>query len=73
MERLWQTLSGDGLILTDLRDHKWFHSMYLTEPGGINVEFSNCEPGFEVVRAHVLLQRDAHVCLQRRRRWRWER
>jgi glyoxalase family protein len=48
MERLWQTLSGDGLILTDLRDRKWFHSMYLTEPGGINVEFSNCDPGFEV-------------------------
>ncbi len=48
MERLWQTLSGDGLILTDLRDRKWFHSMYMTEPGGINVEFSNVDPGFEV-------------------------
>ena len=48
MERLWQTLSGDGLILTDLRDRKWFHSMYLTEPGGINVEISNCDPGFAV-------------------------
>jgi glyoxalase family protein len=48
MERLWQTLSGDGLILTDLRDRKWFHSMYMTEPGGINVEFSNVDPGFAV-------------------------
>jgi glyoxalase family protein len=48
MERLWQTLSGDGLILTDLRDRKWFHSMYMTEPGGINVEFSNVTPGFAV-------------------------
>jgi glyoxalase family protein len=48
MERLWQTLSGDGLILTDLRDRKWFHSMYMTEPGGINVEFSNVDPGFTV-------------------------
>ena len=47
MERLWQTLSGDGLILTDLRDRKWFHSMYMTEPGGINVEFSNVDPGFD--------------------------
>jgi glyoxalase family protein len=48
MERLWQSLSGTGLILTDLRDRKWFHSMYMTEPGGINVEFSNVDPGFAV-------------------------
>jgi glyoxalase family protein len=48
MERLWQSLSGTGLILTDLRDRKWFHSMYLTEPGGINVEISNVTPGFTV-------------------------
>jgi glyoxalase family protein len=48
MERLWQSLSGTGLILTDLRDRKWFHSMYLTEPGGINVEISNLDPGFTV-------------------------
>ncbi len=46
MEGFWRVLSGDGLILTDLRDRKWFHSMYLTEPGGINVEFSNLTPGF---------------------------
>ena len=48
MELFWRVLSGDGLILTDLRDRKWFHSMYLTEPGGINVEFSNLEPGWTV-------------------------
>ena len=48
MERLWRRLSGAGLIVTDLRDRKWFHSMYLTEPGGINVEISNREPGFTV-------------------------
>ena len=48
MEMLWRILSGAGLILTDLRDRKWFHSMYLTEPGGINVEFSNLSPGWTV-------------------------
>ncbi len=48
MERLWRVLSGTGLIVTDLRDRKWFHSMYLTEPGGINVEFSNVTPGWTV-------------------------
>ena len=48
MELFWRVLSGDGLILTGLRDRKWFHSMYLTEPGGINVEFSNLTPGWTV-------------------------
>ena len=48
MEMLWRVLSGAGLILTDLRDRKWFHSMYMTEPGGINVEFSNLSPGWTV-------------------------
>lgn len=48
MEMLWRVLSGAGLILTDLRDRKWFHSMYMTEPGGINVEFSNLDPGWTV-------------------------
>jgi glyoxalase family protein len=48
MEFFWRILSGDGLILTDLRDRKWFHSMYMTEPGGINVEFSNLAPGWTV-------------------------
>jgi glyoxalase family protein len=48
MEQLWRVLSGAGFILTDLRDRKWFHSMYLTEPGGINVELSNLEPGWTV-------------------------
>jgi len=48
MEAMWRVLSGAGLILTDLRDRKWFHSMYLTEPGGINVEFSNLTPGWLV-------------------------
>ncbi len=48
MEQLWRVLSGSGLILTDLRDRKYFHSMYLTEPGGINIEFSNLAPGWTV-------------------------
>lgn len=48
MEMLWRILSGAGLILTDLRDRKWFHSMYMTEPGGINVEFSDLAPGWIV-------------------------
>ena len=48
MEMLWRVLSGAGAILTDLRDRKWFHSMYMTEPGGINIEFSNLEPGWTV-------------------------
>ena len=48
MEMLWQVLSGTGAILTDLRDRKWFHSMYMTEPGGINIEFSNLSPGWTV-------------------------
>jgi glyoxalase family protein len=45
---VWRSLSGAGMILTDLRDRKWFHSTYLTEPGGINIEFSNLDPGFTV-------------------------
>jgi len=48
MQRFWGILSGAGLIVTDLRDRKWFHSAYLTEPGGINVEISNVDPGFTV-------------------------
>jgi glyoxalase family protein len=48
MERLWAVLGGAGYIVTDLRDRKWFHSMYMTEPGGINIEFSNLSPGFTV-------------------------
>ncbi|REJ76896.1 MAG: ring-cleaving dioxygenase [Acidobacteria bacterium] len=48
MEQLARVLSGAGLILTDLRDRKWFHSMYLTEPGGINVEFSDLSPGWTI-------------------------
>jgi len=48
MEQLWQVLGGAGLILTDLRDRLFFHSMYMTEPGGINVEFSNLTPGWTV-------------------------
>ena len=48
MEVLWRVLSGTGAILTHLRDRKWFHSMYMTEPGGINIEFSNLDPGWTV-------------------------
>lgn len=48
LERLWQILSGAGLIVTDARDRGWFHSMYFTEPGGINLELSNIEPGWTV-------------------------
>ncbi len=48
MHRMWGKLSGAGLILTDLRDRKWFHSTYFTEPGGINLEISNVTPGFTV-------------------------
>lgn len=48
MKKFWGHLSGSGLILTDLRDRKWFHSLYFTEPGGINLELSNVEPGFTV-------------------------
>ncbi len=48
MRKVWGVLGGAGMILTDLRDRKWFHSTYLTEPGGINIEFSNLDPGFTV-------------------------
>lgn len=48
LERLWRILSGAGLIVTDARDRGWFHSMYFTEPGGINLEFSNLDPGWTV-------------------------
>jgi glyoxalase family protein len=48
MEQLWRVLSGAGLIVTDLRDRKWFHSMYFTEPGGINLEISDLAPGWTV-------------------------
>ncbi len=48
MKKIWGVLGAAGFILTDLRDRKWFHSAYMTEPGGINVEFSNVTPGFTV-------------------------
>ena len=48
LERMWQILSGAGLIVTDARDRGWFHSMYFTEPGGINLELSNLDPGWTV-------------------------
>lgn len=48
LKKVWGVLSGGGMILTDLRDRKWFHSAYMTEPGGINLEFSNVDPGFTV-------------------------
>ncbi len=48
MKKAWGVLSGGGMILTDMRDRKWFHSIYMTEPGGINVEISNADPGFTV-------------------------
>lgn len=48
MRRVWGVLGGSGMILTDMRDRKWFHSAYMTEPGGINIEFSNLDPGFTV-------------------------
>lgn len=48
IQRLFLVLGGQGLILTDMRDRTWFQSMYFTEPGGINLEFSNVDPGFTV-------------------------
>lgn len=48
LELMWKILSGSGLIVTDARDRGWFHSMYFTEPGGINLELSNLDPGWTV-------------------------
>jgi len=48
LEEAWKVLSGFGLIVTDARDRGWFHSMYFTEPGGINLELSNLDPGWTV-------------------------
>lgn len=48
LELMWKLLSGSGLIVTDARDRGWFHSMYFTEPGGINLELSNLDPGWTV-------------------------
>ena len=48
LEQMWQLLSGSGLIVTDARDRGWFHSLYFTEPGGINLELSNMQPGWTV-------------------------
>jgi glyoxalase family protein len=48
LEMMWKILSGSGLIVTDARDRGWFHSMYFTEPGGINLELSNMQPGWTV-------------------------
>ena len=48
MELWTRKLSGWGLIVTEARDRGWFHSMYFTEPGGINLELSNMSPGWTV-------------------------
>lgn len=39
-------LGGAGLIVTETRDRGWFQSMYFTEPGGINLELSDMQPGW---------------------------
>ena len=48
LETMWGRLSGAGLIVTDAKDRGWFHSIYFTEPGGINLELSNLTPGWTV-------------------------
>jgi glyoxalase family protein len=47
-ETFTRMLGGAGLIVTEARDRGWFHSMYFTEPGGINLELSNMSPGWTV-------------------------
>jgi glyoxalase family protein len=41
-------LSGEGLRPTRVIDRKYFHSVYVREPGGVLFEFASMEPGYTV-------------------------
>ena len=45
----WQTsLRNAGLGVTDVRDRKYFHSIYFNSPGGVLFEIATDGPGFAV-------------------------
>ncbi len=43
-----KTLSEKGFFITDIRDRKFFKSIYYREPGGVMIELATLTPGFEV-------------------------
>jgi len=46
-QRAWQErVSASGLRVTDVRDRKYFRSIYFREPGGILFEIATDTPGF---------------------------
>jgi glyoxalase family protein len=55
-QRLWQRhLRHAGLEVTEVKDRKYFRSIYFNEPGGIRFEIATDGPGFDVdERPHEL-------------------
>lgn len=48
-QRVWQErLRQNGLSVTDVRDRKYFRSIYFHEPGGVLFEIATDPPGFAV-------------------------
>ena len=48
-QQAWrQQLSQHGLAVTDIRDRKYFQSIYFQEPGGVLFEIATDPPGFTV-------------------------
>jgi glyoxalase family protein len=41
-----QLLSANGLLVTDVRDRQYFHSIYFRTPGGVLFEIATDAPGF---------------------------
>jgi glyoxalase family protein len=48
-QQAWQArLRADGLAVTDVKDRKYFRSIYFDEPGGVRFEIATDTPGFAV-------------------------
>jgi glyoxalase family protein len=46
-QRAWRRrLIADGIEVTDIRDRRYFQSIYFEEPGGVRLEMATAGPGF---------------------------
>jgi len=43
-----ERLRGEGFSVTEMKDRKYFKSMYFRDPSGINIEIATAQPGFTV-------------------------
>jgi glyoxalase family protein len=57
-QRLREELLHMGLMVTDIKDRCYFHSIYFREPGGVLFEVATVQPGFTVDEDVSSLGRD---------------